>query len=211
MAWINQIETEDGILGLWELNNTLDELLAQFHFSASEKDVFDKMLIEKRKKEFLSVRLLTEQLLHSKPDIEYNAAGRPALKNSSLNISISHSNELCAVYLSEKNIGIDAENLNRNIENIARRFLSEKEMEYAKKQENTRITMTLFWSTKEAVYKCSGETGILFNREIRIVTSDIQNNNFFYTKLVKDQKKRIFKCGALFFKNNVVVYCVEEE
>lgn len=211
MAWVNQIETEDGILGLWELNNTLDELLAQFHFSATEKDVFNKMLIEKRKKEFLSVRLLTERLLHSKPEIEYNTAGRPALKNSSLNISITHSNELVAVYLSEKKIGIDAENLNRNIENIARRFLSEKEMEFAKKQENTRTTMTLFWSAKEAVYKCSGETGILFNREIRIATGDVQSNNYFYTKLVKDEKNRWFKCRAIFFKNNVVVYCVEEE
>jgi len=211
MAWVKQINTDDGILGLWELNDTLDELLSKFHFSIAEKELFNKMIIEKRKKEFLSVRLLTEQLLHSKPDIIYNPEGRPALKNSALNISISHSNELVAVYLSHKNIGIDVENLERNIEKIASRFLSEDEIKFAEKQEDVRATMIFFWSAKEAVFKCAGKAGILFNNQIRIDTDTLKNNNYFYAELLKENKNRRFLCCKLFFKNNVVVYCVEEE
>ena len=210
MAWLKQIKTEDGIIGLWKLNDTLDELLEWYRLNEQEKEVFNKMIIEKRKKEFLSVRILTGQLLHSKPEIIYNSMGRPVLENSSVNISISHSNELAAVYLSDKNVGIDAENLDRNIEKVASRFLSEAEMEYANKQENAQSIMILFWSVKEAVYKCSGETGILFNREIRIVTDSMQNNGCFYAELLKENKIRRFQCSALFFENNVVVYCVEK-
>lgn len=209
MAWVKQIKTDDGILGLWELNDPLDELLAKYQLAEAENEVFNKMIIEKRKKEFLSVRLLTEQLLCSKPEIVYNSIGRPELKNSAMNISISHSNELVAVYLSEKNIGIDAESLERNIEKVASRFLSVNEVEFATKQEDTQQTMILFWSAKEAVYKCSGKTGIQFNSQIRIDTDTLQNNNYFYTELLKENKIRRFLCRNLFFKNNVVVYCVE--
>jgi len=211
MGWVKQIVTVDGILGLWELNDTLDELLAKFHFTAPEKELFNKMIIEKRKKEFLSVRLLTEQLLHSKPEIVYNPEGRPALKNSSLNISISHSNELVAVYLSQKNIGIDVENLGRKIEKVATRFLSENEIKFAEKQEDLRAVMIFFWSAKEAVFKCAGKTGVLFNNQIRIDTDTLKNYNYFYAELLKENKKQRFLCRKLFFKNNVVVYCVEED
>ncbi len=158
----------------------------------------------------MSVRLLTEQLLHTKPEIVYDKVGRPGLKNSHLNISISHSNELVTVLLSDKKVGIDVENTQRNIEKVARRFLSEDELKYVNTQENIRAAMVFCWSVKEAVFKCSGLQNIQFNRDI-IIHSERNNDEMFYAELIKSRDKRVYKCGSFLFKNNVIVYCVEEE
>jgi 4'-phosphopantetheinyl transferase len=211
MEWIKKIETEAGILGIGELNKPLEEFLFGFQSTDSERETFDKLILEKRKKEFLGVRLIAEELLHEKSEIIYDSAGRPALKNSLLNISISHSNELVAILVSEKKVGVDVENINRTIEKVAKRFLSQKELEYTKRQKDAQTTMILFWSTKEAVYKCSGLNGILFNHDIIIHTGEIGENEPFYTELIKDGIKHIYQCRSFFFKNNVVVYSVEEE
>ncbi|HKI89468.1 MAG TPA: 4'-phosphopantetheinyl transferase superfamily protein [Draconibacterium sp.] len=210
MGWVKTIETQAGVLGIWELNDSPEELQAVFHFTDAENEAFGKMKFEKRKKEFLAVRLLTEQLIHTKPEIVYDKVGCPRLKKSQLNISISHSNELVTVLLSDKKIGIDVENTLRSVEKVARRFLSEDELKYVNKQENTRAAMVFCWSVKEAVFKCSGLQNILFNRDI-IIHPERNNDEMFYAELIKGRNKRLYKCGSFLFKNNVIVYCVEEE
>lgn len=211
MEWIKKIETDAGLLGIGELNKPLEEFLARFHFSDSEKKMFDTFSLEKRKKEFLGARLIAKELLHEKPEIIYNREGCPSIKNNPMNISISHSNELVTVLISEKKIGVDVENIYRSIGKVATRFLSEKELKFVKEQKDTNTTMILFWSTKEAVYKCSGLNEIAFNNDIIIHTNDIGKNVHFYTDLIKNGIKHIYLCRSFVFKNNVVVYCVEEE
>lgn len=211
MEWITKIETEAGLLGIGELNKPLEEFLSGFHFSAAEKKIYDTFILEKRKKEFLGARLILEELLQEKTEIIYNSKGQPSIKNNSRNITISHSNELVAVLVSEKKVGVDVENINRTIEKVATRFLSQSELDFAKKQKDAQTTMILFWSIKEAVYKCSGLHEILFNHDINIQTYGIGENNLFYTELIKDGVRYIYQCHSFFFKNNVVVYCVEED
>jgi len=211
MDWIKKIETEAGLLGIAELEKPLDELLAVFQFSDSEKEKFNQLNFERRKKEFLVVRLVAQELLNKKPEISYDDAGQPVLKNSPLNISISHSHELVTVLISDKKAGIDVENINRAIEKAATRFLSANELKYIKKQENTRAVMILYWSAKEAVFKCSDLQGIHFNQEITIHPVKFGQSELFQADLVKDGKKRFYNCRSFLIKNNVVVYCVEEE
>lgn len=211
MDWVKKIEIEDGILGIGELNKPLADFLSAFHFSTSEKKIFETFILEKRKKEFLAIRLVAEELLHEKTEIIYDGTGRPSLKDNPLNISISHSNELVAVLISKRKIGVDAENINRAIEKVSTRFLSERELEYAKNQKEPRGTMILFWSTKEAVFKCSGREKILFNHDIIVQTESIGENKLFYAQLIKEEIKTTYCCRSFLFKNNVVVYCVEED
>ena len=211
MDWVKKIETEVGLLGIAELNKPLEEILEGFQFSASEKEKFSQFNFEKRKIEFLVVRLVASELLNKKAEIIYNSSGRPKLKNSRLNISISHSHELVTVLISDKKTGIDVENINRPIEKVAHRFLSATEMEYVKKQDNPRTAMVFYWSTKEAVFKCTDLQGIQFNREIIIQPVNMHRTDKFQAELLKNEKKRLYNCRGFFFKNNVVVYCVEEE
>ncbi len=210
MGWIKNIETEIGILGLWELDDSLNDLLPGFRFSENERATFDAIKFERRKLEFLVVRLLVDKLLQTKSEIYYDEAGCPHLKDNPLNISISHSHELVVAFLSERRIGIDAENITRNIEKVATRFLSENEKKQVTNAKNVNATMVLYWSAKEAVFKCAGLQNVQFNRDIRISRDENENNERFCAELIKNNLQNIYTCQSFLFKNNVVVYCVEE-
>ena len=128
MAFVRKIETEVGVLGIWKLSESDADLISQFKFSEKEIEEFSKIKVERRKKEYIAIRLLLNELLNKKPEIAYLDSGKPELKNSSSNISISHSSDFVVAIVSEKNIGIDVENTQRNIDKIATRFLSENEL-----------------------------------------------------------------------------------
>ena len=118
MAFVKKIEIKEGLVGIWEITEDADSLAAEFNFSDTEKKEFEKISFEKRKKEYITVRLLLESLLNKKPDICYEKSGRPKLNNVDYNLSISHSKDLVVVFLSRQKIGIDVENVERKIENV---------------------------------------------------------------------------------------------
>ncbi len=210
MAFIKETATFAGPLGIWELSESSSQMIPLLHFSEIEKAAFEKISNEKRKKEFLGVRLLLKTLLHQKTEISYKDNGQPYLKNSRWNISISHSAELAVVLLSEKKTGIDVENTQRNISSLVPRFLNDAEKRQAEKEENPQQARILYWSAKEAIYKCAGAANIDFKRQIRIYPFAMASGAHFRGALLADQTTRNFILGHLFFQNNVIVYCVEK-
>ncbi len=206
MPFAEKIITEAGILGIWKLDETVAGLIPQFRFSDSEQEAFLKIKNEKRKTEFLTTRLLLQKLLHKKAEIEYLQSGKPLLKNSNFNISISHSADFVAVIISEKKIGIDIESINRNISRIADKFLSKKELQQIEKLGHIQLSTTLYWSAKEAIFKCSDKAGIQFNEQIYISPFEIKKEGIFTGTL---NKKTEYKLWYRFYENNIIVYCVE--
>lgn len=208
MPFSKKIETPEGVIGIWELAENSSELRAGFQFSNSEKATFENLKIEKRKKEFLAVRLLLKKILGQKAEIIYDETGKPKIKNSRLNISISHSAQLAVVFLSQKNIGIDAENIRRNIHPVVNRFLSEKEKEQTNNEPDTQTAQIIYWCAKEAIFKCCREKDIQFNTEILI--QPVKTPLSLHGKLVKNNRTGYFNLMYFFHQNNVVVYCVEQ-
>ena len=209
MPFIKKISSEAGILGIWELLETVESLLEIFCFSEKEQSEFNKINIDKRRIEYLSVRLLLEKLLNFKPDIIYNEQGKPRLTNYHQNISISHSSEVVTVIVSEKTIGIDAENSERNIGKIAHRFLSINELNYLEKAKTPQSAKIIYWSAKEAIFKCSGLQVFRFNEQINIQPFEIKEEGKFYGTLKQNDNILSFSLWYFFYKNNVIVYCVE--
>jgi phosphopantetheinyl transferase len=206
MPFTEKITTDAGVLGIWKLNEKAADLIHQFQFSANEKEEFSEIKNEKRKTEYLATRLLLQKLLNKKVEIKYLQSGKPLLKNSNSNISISHSADFVAVIISTKKIGIDIENTNRNIRKIAGKFLNNKELKQIEKTENIQVATTLYWSAKEAIFKCTDEDGIQFNEQIYIPPFEIKKEGDFSGAL---NKKTIFKLWYKFYENNIIVYCVE--
>ena len=211
MPFIKKIETEVGILGIWELSESVESLAAIFNFSEKEQSEFNRLTIDKRKIEYLAVRLLIEKLLNFKPEIVYDNLGKPWLRSYSRNISISHSSEVVTVLLSEKNIGIDTENTERNVEKIAQRYLSADELNHIIKNKNPQVAKILYWSAKEAIFKCSLIHGIQFNKQINIRPFEIKEKGKFYGALKANYKITSFYLWYFFHKNNVIVYCAADE
>lgn len=211
MPFAKKIEVENGILGIWEISETVDELKSFFRFSEHEKTEFERFILEKRKVEYLATRLLLQILLNEKTEIFYSKTGCPKLSNTNREISISHSAELVTIFISDKPAGIDTENIYRNIGRVTNRFLHPEELAWAEKQENAQTAKILLWSAKEAIFKCTKQAGIQFDTQIFIYPFEIKNTDFFNGKLITETGVENYSLWYFYFGNNIIVYCVEVE
>lgn len=209
MPFVKKIEVGNGILGIWEMTETAATLKSAFQFTEKENEECNKFILEKRQVEYLATRLLLQNLLNAKTEIVYEKSGCPKLKYSNQNISISHSADLVAIFISNDSIGIDVENINRNIDKITSRFLHYEEISWAEKQENPQTAKILLWCAKEAIFKCSKQSGIQFDTEIFIYPFEMKNTDFFNGKLISLRVEEYFRLWYFYFGNNIIVYCVE--
>ena len=110
MPLIEKITIGNSTIGVWELKETADDLLQICNLNLADTGRLETFKAEKLRKEFLGSRLLLQTLLPQCSEIIYQEkSGKQSLNDSNLNISISHSADLAAIILSEKNIGIDIE------------------------------------------------------------------------------------------------------
>ena len=92
------------------------------------------------------------------PEIRRTPLGKPYFAEGNLYFSISHTKNYVFCALSEHPIGIDAEELDRDIRlSLAEKFLSESEFAQFQKAEDKRRALLTFWVLKEAAGKCTGE------------------------------------------------------
>ncbi len=211
MAFVRKITLDEGVVGIWELSEDAVSLADKFIFWGSEKKEFENIKAGRRKKEYLAVRLLLLELLGTKVKISYDDYGRPAIKGSGLNLSISHSNDLAVVFISPLKIGIDVEGSERKIEKVASRFLHESEKSFISTCMDRQKTTILLWCAKEAIYKCSEIQGIDFSKEIIISPFSAEQGTAFTGRTVCGGKSIFYRLKYFDFKNNLVVFCVEKE
>ena len=107
-------------------------------------------------------RLLEEMYLRNvdapMPVIAVTERGKPYFENSPWHFSISHSKHHVFCALSRKNIGIDAEELDRRIRpELAEKILSPMELAQYTAAEDKRLALLTFWVLKEALAKFTGE------------------------------------------------------
>jgi 4'-phosphopantetheinyl transferase len=156
MPIINKIESKNITILVWEITETLDEIIALGrHINTSN------YTSEKRKKEHLVSRLLVTEIYPTKTII-YNEFGAPELDNGK-HISISHSNELVAIILSDKRTGLDIEQISEKSLRIASKFVSARNLIKLNKEK-----ATLIWCLKEAIYKWHQKGGVDFIKDIII-------------------------------------------
>ena len=84
--------------------------------------------------------------------------GKPYFREKPWHFSISHTDEMVFCCLSEKNVGIDAESLQRQIPmSLAEKILSSGEKAQFDAAEDKRTALLTFWVLKECAAKLSGE------------------------------------------------------
>ena len=149
------IESKNYKIGIWEMDESLSELISL------SPDIHVPNYNNKRKKEFITTRLILNKINESQK-IKYNKFGAPEL-NKKKYISISHSNKLCTVIVSDLKAGIDIEKICDRILNISSKFIDLKER---KTIDSSKAT--LFWCIKEAIYKWNQKGGVNFVKDIQI-------------------------------------------
>lgn len=137
--------------------------------SAAERKRWNGFFFSKDKQLFYqshnALRLILSHYLSDKPsEIEYELTsyGKPFLKNKSLQFNLSHTDTMAVIAVTEgAEIGVDIENLNREVEydDLAKQFFCEAE--YLKlvqaPPEEKRNAFFNCWTRKEAFIKAVGE------------------------------------------------------
>ncbi|HRH65669.1 MAG TPA: 4'-phosphopantetheinyl transferase superfamily protein [Bacteroidia bacterium] len=161
-------EGKDHVLGIWHSLEPLDALLSQARLTNTEYSIMQDFKSENRKREYLTVRVLVNQLYHFSPlSINYDDRGKPTLSNS-LSISISHTREYVAILLSPlKYAGIDLETIRPGIQKIAHKFVNEKEASGVP-SENKNEHLHVIWGAKEVLYKIYGKGDVDFRKHMDV-------------------------------------------
>ena len=92
------------------------------------------------------------------PEIAVTEGGKPYFPDSFWHFSISHTPHHAFCVLSENNVAIDAEELDRKVNlKLADKILSQTEKAQFDAAENKVLALLTFWVLKEAEAKLSGE------------------------------------------------------
>ena len=92
------------------------------------------------------------------PEIQITERGKPCFPESDWHFSISHTKKHVFCVLSDKPVGIDAEEEDRDIDlRLAEKILSLSERQRYAKAEDKRRALLKLWVLKEAAAKFTGE------------------------------------------------------
>ena len=160
MIFFNRSSTQFGVVSKTDISEDA------FLFP-KEKIELEKVKHPSRRFEFIGIRQLRNEMIPNQ-EIIYLPTGKPTLKESILQISISHSEQTICLGVSKSNIGLDIEAPRDRILRITSKFCSKEETTLF--DEQCARDMTLLWALKEAAYKKVDKPGLDFKKEIQIIS-----------------------------------------
>ena len=158
----------DLLVGIWKVDETIEQLRSMFHqFSIYEKD-FMRFSAEKRKQEWLAVRVLLKELCGEEKEIAYLPSGKPYLEDGSACVSFSHTPGYVAVALHPSaEVGVDIEQYGTRVQRVASRFIREDEKVSVESGDEI-YALLLHWSAKETMFKLMKDEAVDFVDHLRI-------------------------------------------
>jgi phosphopantetheinyl transferase len=136
---------------------------SQTWMSEIELERLNGFQFENRKREFLGVRQIRNQLCPNESIIN-EPNGKPKFLSSTLHLSVSHSKESVCMGISKSPIGLDIEGIGPRILRVKEKFVNQKEM--ALYSIESQEDLTILWTIKESVYKLCNIQGLSFKNDI---------------------------------------------
>lgn len=153
-------------LGIWELSEPPAELMALLGNDRLAEG-YDGINHEWRQRQWLASRVLLKAITKSiDTPVKYDSFNKPYLPHSHYKISISHSHNLVAVIVDDREeTGIDIELVKPRIERLAEKFMSDEE---TRALDRTNLVESLYvhWCAKEALYKLYGKKELIFKEHL---------------------------------------------
>ena len=197
--------------------------LAVWHITEDEEFFSEKVTIKNtithphKRLQHLAGRYLLKTLHADFPLhlIEIAESKKPLLSNGELLFSISHCGNYAAVIVSKnKTVGIDVELITPKIELVKNKFLTEYELRLSETIPNQadavrHKVLTLFWSSKEAIYKWYGKGALSFKRNIGMDELFVENERgFINAHFIKDERIEL-KIEFKFFDKLCLAWVME--
>lgn len=161
---------------VWSITENEDELLSQLPLEYVT--VVQSMKSERRRMEWLAVRMLLSHLFGHEERIIYDEAGKPTLVKGEYNISISHTTGYAVLAYSDKPFGIDVELLDRDLLPLARKLLGDAEMALLDKWCVNELLLAR-WCACESLFKLVGDLGGTFKDNVIVRLSSLSDSGTF--------------------------------
>lgn len=158
---------------IWQISESVEELRSALSLRAEEDMLYNTFVAESRKKQWLAYRLLIREMLSpAEFPVEYDESGKPFLAGSNYHISVTHTEDLAAVIISQYDrVGIDMERIKPRVAKVREKFLSPVELASISGERELE-QLTLGWCAKEALYKLYGKRDLDFRENILIELPD---------------------------------------
>lgn len=200
------LEIQDARIIICEITEKVEDLKSQIKLSEKEEVELNSIPTEKRKLEYLGVRLAIKTLLKSDFEISYTISGKPVLSDKSYHISISHSKNWIAIIASKnKHVGIDIETPNEKVLKISEKFMGKEELSFYTEKPDIRI-LHVIWSAKESLYKIIGKQAVNFAQQLRISTFELKNEGSLTAKHIPTNT--LYQLEYIQSPDYTLVYCL---
>ena len=179
------------LMGIWKIDEPWQEMLKY-----TKNANMPEMQLDRRKQEWLAVRLLLKYILNSDVVVDYYENGAPFLPNSRYKISISHTKGFVAVILCEdSNPGLDIEYHSVRAWKLRNKYMSENEMEMFASLNNAECISlaTICWCAKETAYKSLLQNGVDFIEHLHISPFVLSNEGEIFLKEIKTIQQQVFR------------------
>ena len=163
----------EGEIGIWKINESESWFRENLDLYKAEETELSEIKGEGKRKEWLASRWL----LHEMSGREIRGAclkdafGKPILKDSQYEISLSHSNQVAAVLASPNPCGVDIQLKVEKITRLAHKFVNESEKKWIDPN-NIIEELHLIWGAKEALYKTYSKGKVDFIEDLLIESVD---------------------------------------
>ena len=169
----------DLTVAVWKVDETVEQLRSMFHQFSIYEAGFSRFSSEKRKQEWLAVRVLLKEMLGEEKEIVYHPSGKPFLKDNSMHISFSHTHGYVAVALHPSaEVGVDIEQYGHRVQRVASRFIREDEKVSIASGDEI-YGLLLHWSAKETMFKLMDDQAVDFIDHLHILPFVLQEQGSF--------------------------------
>lgn len=203
-----------GVLGVWKITESVDDMLSMIKFSKDDIAVFEKFKIKSRQAHWLAYRLAARQLLDSDEECSffYDDNGKLHFSDLKYQISVTHSGVYAGVIISRSRyVGLDIEKLGDRISHLADKFLMEEELKNIP-TENQQRYLYVLWSAKEALYKLFGKPKVQFDRDIYLSPFELKRKGTFEGRIENNGVVRDYVLEYEFSDDDeyILVHCSDE-
>ena len=207
MGLFLQDKTNDTQWAVWKVEESLEALLALLPDArrvCCEQELL-QFASERRKIEWLSVRVLLYFMLKEDKQIGYSSEGKPFLTDDSFFISISHTKGYVAIVLGlpGREVGVDIEQYGERVRKVAHKFMREDEQPSVFRGTDT-WSLLLHWSAKETMFKCLNASEVDFRGHMRILPFAVNESGVFSAEEYRTVEKRRFTIHYYLFPDFVL-------
>ena len=134
----------------------------------------------------LAKALREEYGITEAPALDYGPNGKPFFRDlPDIHFNLSHCRKGVACIVSDKEVGIDIEEIGRGNRQLAEYVLNADEIAEMDAAEDSEIVFTKYWTMKESYLKLTGEG--LTNDLKDLLTPEVMKNTVFETQICPEK------------------------